>query len=880
MRKPTTIEQQRLDDPLDWQLWGPYLAERAWGSVREDYSADGEAWRYFSHAQAPLRAYRWNEDGLGGISDREQRLCLAFAFWNGHDPILKERAFGLTGSEGNHGEDVKEAYFYRDATPSHSYLHYHYKYPQRAFPYAELLTQNQHRSRFEAPWQLEDSGVFDDNRYFAIDIEYAQQAPGTIICRLILHNLAPETATLHVLPTLWFRNIWSWGHGMQRPQLISGDPNATHRWSVEGYCSGLGDYRLAGFSSAKLLFTENDSNQEQLWGQPNSLPYVKDAFHRVLIHGDHQAVNPKQQGSKCAAWHSLSLQANGKHFIYLVLSKGSTTLTELDCANLLEQRRAESDEFYASQLDATASAEDRAIFRQALAGLIWNKQFYHYDVAQWQDGDLIPPPAERLKSRNRNWRHLKAHDIISMPDCWEYPWFACWDLAYQVIAFSRVDLRFAKSQLLLLLNERYLHPNGHLPAYEWNFNDCNPPVHASAALSIFRFERERSRVADLDFLQRMLHKLLLNYAWWLNRKDEHQHDLFEGGFLGLDNISVYNRSEALPPGFTLKQADATGWMAMFSLNMTMMALELTAADRDYEDIAIQCYTQFLAIARAIAGHGDHGISMWDANAHFFKDLVLTPDGSYHRLDVFSWVGLIPLFACEIVELRLLEHAPRFREMLYAHRGGMFDGHTICACPEHSNAAGEHLLSLVDHTMLPGILRHLLNEAEFLAPYGIRSVSKQHAEQRDLGLLPGIGAALIDYIPGESTSALFGGNSNWRGPIWFPTNFSLLEALDKFHRYLGDDFKVKVPSFAKQAITLHEVSQLLSERLINLFRRNQQGLIPAYPSTHPLQQHPDWRGNYLFHEYFHAETGQGLGASHQTGWTSLVAVLLQKRCQTK
>ncbi|MGR8930527.1 MAG: MGH1-like glycoside hydrolase domain-containing protein [Gammaproteobacteria bacterium] len=876
---PQDKERHRLDAQTNgtenWQLWGPYLAERAWGTVREDYSPDGNAWGYFSHDHSRFRTYRWNEDGLAGICDAQQRLCFSIAFWNGSDPILKERAFGLNGFEGNHGEEVKEAYFYLDATPTHSYLHYRYKYPQTRFPYERLLEENRQRGRDQSPFQLEDTGIFQQNRYFDIDVIYAKSTPETILCRIRVTNRGPEAALLDLLPTLWFRNTWSWGDGIQRPQLIIGERTPDISWSIEGYCSGLGSYRLYGWNKAELIFTENESNAEKLWGQRNPSPYVKDAFHRRVIHDDKQSINPKRRGSKAAAWHQLPIEAGTSETIDLVLSNEGGTLTQSDFDKLIAQRHLEADHFYQDLMPNKMPEEDRQIFRQALAGMIWNKQYYYFDVARWQDGDDIPPPADRRGIRDQSWRHLKAHDIIAMPDCWEYPWFASWDLAYQAIALSVVDIGFAKQQLELLLNERYLHPNGQLPAYEWDFSDTNPPLHAAAALSVFRIDRERNGDADFNFLQRILNKLLLNYAWWLNRKDAEHHDLFEGGFMGLDNISVYDRSRPLPEGYRLKQADATGWMAMFALNMTMMALELAAAGREYEDIAIQCYAQFLAIGKAIAGYGDHNISLWDENDHFFKDLIMTPGGQYQRLDVFSWVGIIPLFACEVVDAQMLEKVPRFREKLYEYRGGMFDGHTICACPEHTNEKGEHLLSLVDHTTLPGILKHLLNDEEFLSEYGIRSLSRKHAEHHDIGLIPGIGQALIDYEPGESHSYLFGGNSNWRGPIWFPLNYSLIESLDKFHRYLGDNFKVWAPGIALEDLTLAQINRHLTERLINLFRRNSGNLIPAYASDSPLQQDPHWQNLRLFHEYFHAETGRGLGASHQTGWTALVALLLTR-----
>jgi Mannosylglycerate hydrolase MGH1-like glycoside hydrolase domain len=865
------MEAQRLGNE-EWQLWGPYLAERAWGTVREDYSPNGTAWEYFDHDQARSRAYRWSEDGLGGICDSGQRLCLAPALWNGRDPILKERAFGLTGHQGNHGEDVKEVYFYLDATPSQSYLHYRYKYPQTAFPYARLIEENARRSRSDAPFQLIDCGVFDDGRYFDIDVIYAKAGPTALFCRIRAVNRGPETAALHLLPTLWFRNDWSWGDGSQRLQLVKGDPVDGAAWCVDGYCSGLGSYRLSGRSEAQLLFTENDSNRQKRWGVANESPFVKDAFHRRIIDGDRNAVNPAEQGSKFAAWHRFMIEPGEEAVVDLALSSENAPISPAECEAVVRRRRAEADAFYQNISPAGATTEDRRILRQALAGMIWNKQFYHFDVARWQDGDQMAPPEARKLGRNRYWRHLKAHDVIAMPDSWEYPWFAGWDAAYQAMTLALIDLEFAKNQLELLINERYLHPNGHLPAYEWAFGDASPPLHAAAALAVFRGERAQRGAGDLDFLQRILNKLLLNYAWWLNRKDSRHNNLFEGGFLGLDNISIYDRSKPLPPGYVLKQADATGWMAMFALNMTMLALELAAAGRDYEDIAVQCYAQFLAIAKAIGGDGER-VSMWDPNDRFFKDLIVTPEGEHRRLDVFSWVGIIPLFACEIVDDDTLNRVPRFRALLYEHRGGMFDGHTICACPEHTNERGEHLLALVDHTMLEGILSHLLNEQEFLSPYGIRSLSRLHAERRDLGTLPGIGEALIDYVPGESNSALFGGNSNWRGPVWFPTNYSLIEALDKFHRYLGDDFTFTAPSLGTDAMTLHDISRRLAERLLNLFRRDADGRIPAFPADSPLQHDPHWQDLLLFHEYFHAETGQGLGASHQTGWTGLAANLL-------
>ncbi len=869
------LEQQRAGRE-NWRLWGPYLSERAWGTVREDYSPHGTAWEHFDHDQARSRAYRWNEDGLGGVCDEQQRLCLALALWNGRDPILKERAFGLTGNQGNHGEDVKEYYFYVDATPSHSYLRYRYLYPQAEYPYAWLVHENARRGRHEPPFNLLDTGVFGEDRYWDVQVAYAKAGPDEIHVRIETVNRAPEAAALHLLPTLWFRNTWSWGESDEpRPVLKAISPPAGAAWAVEAWHPTLGRYYLYGRDAGQTLYTENESNAERLWGQPNPTPYVKDAFHRYVIAGETGAVNPAGQGTKFAAWHQLSVASGASARLDLVLSATPLKQPFARSEAVFTARAAEADGFYRDLLPE-AGAEDHRIMRQALAGMIWSKQFFHYDVDRWLAGDQYPAPEGHRHGRNRQWRHLKAADIISMPDTWEYPWFAAWDLAYHCAALSLVDVDFAKDQLELLLKEYYLHPNGQIPAYEWAFGDVNPPVHAMATLKVFRAERVQRGVADIDFLHRVFNKLLLNYAWWINRKDVDGHNVFEGGFLGLDNISVIDRSQPLPPGYALKQADATGWMAMFALNMTVMALELAATDPDFEDIAIQTYQQFLAIANSIGGHADGGISLWDPQAGFFKDVLITPDGQRHHIDVYSWVGLIPLFACEILDQRLLRPTPRFRQMLRAHTHGVFQGNYVCACPEFENERGEHLLALADHTMLPAILQHLLSEDEFLSRYGVRSVSRVHATHQELGVLPGLGRAMIEYLPGESNSGLFGGNSNWRGPIWMPCNYTLIQALEKYHRYLGDAFTVPVPFLGGRALTLKEIAALLSERLVDIFRRNEQGLIPAYPPDSPFQRNPHWQDLLLFNEYFHGETGQGLGAAHQTGWTGLVANLVFRR----
>ena len=868
------LEAQR-SGAEDWRLWGPYLSERAWGTVREDYSPYGSAWEHFDHDQARSRAYRWSEDGLGGLSDANQLLCFALALWNGRDPILKERAFGLTGNQGNRGEDVKEYYFYVDATPSHSWLRYLYKYPQAEYPYARLVDENRRRSRNDPPFGLLDAGVFAENRYWDVELTVAKASPTELHVRITAHNRGPDEATLHLLPTLWFRNSWAWEPSAAKPRLMGEPAPGSAAWALRAEHEALGTYWLYGRAPAETLYTENESNAERLWGQPNAAPHVKDAFHRRVIHGDQAAVNPAREGTKFAAWHVLEVAGGESASIELVLSGAPLAEPFRDAPAVFAAREAEADAFYAA-LAPEAEGDDRAILRQALAGMIWCKQFFHYDVERWLEGDALPPPESRKLGRNRSWKHLQAGDILSMPDSWEYPWFAAWDLAYHCHALALVDIDFAKDQIEVLLGDRYLHPNGQIPAYEWAFSDVNPPVHAAAALKVFRAERVQRGEADLHFLHRVYHKLLLNYVWWINRKDGDGHNVFEGGFLGLDNISVFDRSQPLPPGFSLKQADATGWMAMFALNMTAMALELSIEDPDYEDLAIQTYKQFLAIANAIGGHEGTGVSLWDPQAGFFKDLIVSPDGRHHRIDVYSLVGLIPLFATEIIDRRLLAPVPRFRKLLREHKGGILQGSVVCACPDWENERGEHLLALVDPSMLRPILDRLLNEAEFLSPYGIRSVSRIHAEHRDLGHLPGVGQAMIEYVPGESNSGLFGGNSNWRGPIWMPINFSLVQALERFHRFLGDGYRVPVRCAGGREMTLREIANLISDRLVGIYRRDDAGRRAAYCAQPPFAADPHWRDLLLFYEYFHAETGQGLGAAHQTGWTGLLANLVLRR----
>ncbi len=879
LQAPPNAERARLEAQREglenWHLWGPYLAERAWGTVREDYSADGAAWEHFDHDQAASRVYRWSEDGIAGICDEEQRLIFALTLWNGRDPILKERLFGLGGNQGNHGEDVKECYFHLDATPTHSWLRYLYKYPQAEFPYRWLVAENARRTRADPPVTLDDAGAFEGNRYWDVEVRYAKAGPERLHIRLFAANRGPEPATIWLLPTLWFRNTWNWGEGGARPVLREIPPPKGAAWALRAEHPTLGVYHFYGRRQAEPLYTDNETNTQRLWGAPNANPYVKDAFHRYLIHGERGAVNPGRTGTKFAASHRLSVASGETVMTGMVLSREPLAEPFARWEALFSQRQSEATVFY-DELLPQAAAEDHRILRQALAGLIWNKQFYHYDVARWLDGDGHPPPEARKRGRNHRWRHFKAKAVISMPDKWEYPWFAAWDLAFHAASLALVDVDFAKEQVELLLREDALHPNGLIPGYEWALGDTNPPLHAAAALKVYRAERVQRGREDRGFLKRVLHKLLLNYAWWINRKDQEGHNVFEGGFMGLDNISVVDRSQPLPAGYALKQADATGWMAMFALNLTLIALEIAVEDREFEAIAIQCYTQFLNVAAGIAGHNGDALSLWDEADGFYKDLLLAPDGGQRRIDVFSWVGIIPIFACEVVDRRLIEAAPRFAASLLEHGGGGFDGHVVCACPAHENERGERLLSLADPDRLARILARVLDEDQFLSRYGVRSVSKLHTARQDLGELPGIGRAHMAYEPGESVSVLFGGNSNWRGPIWLPTNYLLIQAIEKYHRFLGRSFTVAAPCLGGRAVSLKEVANLLAERLVDLFRRGADGRIPAYPPDSPLQHDPHWHDLHLFHEYFHGETGRGLGAAHQTGWTALIANLVFRR----
>ncbi|MDH3588520.1 MAG: glucosidase, partial [Gammaproteobacteria bacterium] len=812
---------------------------------------------------------------LGAISDSEQRLCFSLALWNERDSLIKERAFGLTNSQGNRGEEVKEYYFYLDATPTHSWMRYLYKYPQSPYPYYQLIQRNAGLERSERPYGLLDTGTFEKG-YWDVQVSYAKVDAEQMFIRIAATNRGPLPSRLHLLPMLWFRNTWSWSG--QRPTSVIRQGSAVGdevAWTVEVSDAALDGYRLAGRQKAQLLFTDNETNADLLWGESGPR-YTKDAFNRFLVNGEEGALRADGAGTRFAAARLIEAQPGETHHFDLYLGKAQSDELFAGMERTLARRRGEADVYY-DELQPRASTEDHRIMRQVLAGMIWSKQYYHYDVDQWLEGDRLAPPKQRKGGRNREWRHMRAGDIISMPDAWEYPWFAAWDLAYQCAPLALIDSSFAKQQLELLLNERYLHPTGAIPAYEWNFSDVNPPVHAGFALRLFRTDRNRNGVGDYSFLRRAFHKLLLNYAWWLNRKDVDGQNLFDGGFLGLDNISVFDRSHTpLPRGYRLVQADATGWMAMYALNMTVIALEIAAVQPDYQSIAMQCYEQFLAIAESISGYDHVGLSLWDDTDGFFKDVVVGPGGSEHPIDVFSWVGLVPLFACEVIGPGLLEAAPRFRDMLRAHRGGKVHGHFVTECPDTDNNRGEHLLALVNRKMLSRVLERVLDEKQFLSPFGIRSLSRVHAGDNPVGDIPGIGKVYIDYVPGEANSPMYGGNSNWRGPVWLPTNYSLILALERYHRYLGADFTVAMPGEPGRSLTLKGVADLIADRVVDLYRRNDAGRIPALRGDSPFQDDPHWKDLCLFYEYFHADTGRGLGAAHQTGWTGLLANLVMRR----
>lgn len=857
-----------------WKRWGPYLSERQWGTVREDYSPHGNAWEYFPHDMARSRAYRWGEDGIAGMCDDQQRLCLALALWNGHDPILKERLFGLTNAEGNHGEDVKELYYYLDATPTHSYMRMLYKYPQHEFPYGRLVEENRHRGKEQPEFELVDSGIFDDDRYFDVSVEYAKAGPNDILMRITVHNRAAEQASIEVLPQLWFRNTWSWRGTSTKPQLT-----ALEHASISARHPDLGNYVLHCDGNPTLLFCDNDTNLERAFGTAHTSGCFKDAFHEYVVGGHRRAVNSEPSGTKAAARYPLLVPAGAALQVRLRLVHGeqsSRDFADFDAIVALRQR--EADEFYAVLQSGIADPDRRRIQRQAFAGMLWSKQFYHYDVPQWLDGDPAqpPPPPERHNGRNRDWRHLNNADILSMPDKWEYPWYAAWDLAFHCIPLALIDAAFAKSQLVTLGRAWFMHPNGQLPAYEWALGDVNPPVHAWSAWRVFEIDRkQRGDRGDLAFLERILHKLMLNFTWWVNRKDIDGSNIFQGGFLGMDNVGVFDRDAPLPTGGHINQSDGTSWMAMYSLNLMRIALELAQHNPVYEDIATKFFEHFMQIAGAMSNLSGDGFGLWDERDEFFYDVLQLPDGTRVPLRLRSMVGLVPLFAVETLDAALLERLPDFRRRLNWFLKNRPELSSLVSHWQEPGHGDRRLLSLLRKHRMKCLLRRVLDETEFLSDYGVRSLSRRY---RDAPYVFSNGGQSLSvrYQPAESSSGLFGGNSNWRGPIWFPVNFLLIESLQKFHHYYGDDFQIECPTGSGKFLTLNGVAEELTRRLTRLFLPDAQGRQPDALQHGKLAGDPNFRDHVLFHEYFDGDNGRGLGASHQTGWTGLIAKLLQPR----
>ena len=878
MDRAPTAEERRLAEAREgvpWRSWGPYLSERQWGTVREDYSENGDAWSYFSHDQSRSRAYRWGEDGLAGISDDRQRLCFAIALWNEHDPIIKERLFGLTNAEGNHGEDVKEYYFFLDNTPSHAYQRWLYKYPQATFPYADLVDTNANRTRTDMEYELLDTGVFDEDRYFDVEVEYAKADPEDIFCRITVHNRGPGDAPIHVLPTLWFRNTWSWAPFDPRPVI-----RATDDGGLAAEHSELGTWYLHADTVSDLLFCDNETNATRLWDAEQSPVHPKDAINDRVVAGDPNVVNADRVGTKAAAHVRWVVPAGGSAAIRLRLTStaplpGVDPLTDADA--VIERRLAEADEFYAALTPAGTSADAAAVMRQALAGMLWSKQTYYFDVDQWlRERGRHPLRAPGARgTRNESWFHMANHDVISMPDTWEYPWYAAWDLAFHTVPLMMVDPEFAKQQLSLMLSPRYLHPSGQIPAYEWNFGDVNPPVHAVATLLVHAHMAALAEPGELDleFLKESFDRLRTNYTWWVNRKDIGGRGLFEGGFLGLDNIGVFDRSAALPTGGRLEQADGTAWMAMFSQNMLELALILAEHDPSYESDVQEFFERFFWIAAAVDPLGDHPDELWDEAEGFFYDVLRMPDGSGSRLRVRSVVGLLPMCATTVIEPGVLERFPDLSARLrsFLDRNGDLIG--SIPDPRLPGVGGRRLLSLVDETKLRRMLERMLDEDRFLSPHGIRSLSRWHHYHPYEFDVHGQ-TYKVAYEPAESSSGMFGGNSNWRGPVWFPVNLLILRALLQHYQYYGDDFTIECPTGSGRQMTLFEVAQELGRRLVATFLRDEDGKRPVYGGTERFQNDPHWRDLILFFEYFHGDNGAGLGASHQTGWTGLVAPLIQ------
>jgi hypothetical protein len=881
-----TAEHDRLEQARDnkspWKKWGPYLSERQWGTVREDYSDSGNAWDYFTHDQARSRTYRWGEDGLAGISDDHQRLCFALALWNGKDPILKERLFGLTNSESNHGEDVKEYYFYLDSTPTHSYMKYLYKYPQAAFPYSDLVETSRKRSRQEFEYELLDTGVFDQDRYFDVFVEYAKDSAEDVLIQISIHNRGPEPAELHVLPTLWFRNEWSWQSNSDRPtiQQVAGPSKVSLAKAIH---AKVGERFLYCDGEIPLLFTENETNTKRIFGVPNRTPYVKDSINNYIVNGDQASVNPEKKGTKVAAHYRLAIKPGKCQTIRLRLSptppslphrgergKRSANSPFADFDDVLELRHKEADEFYDKIIPRSLNADQANVMRQALAGMLWSKQFYHYDVDKWLEERGSDPFNENRKQapRNDHWHHMYNGDVISMPDKWEYPWYAAWDLAFHVIALTLVDPEFGKGQLRLMLRERYMHPNGQIPAYEWNFGDVNPPVHAWSTYFTYRLEKVMKGKGDTEWLKSSFQKLLLNFTWWVNRKDRSGRNVFEGGFLGLDNIGVFDRSAPLPTGGYLEQADGTAWMALFCQNMLEIAAELAQSDPDYVDMTLKFCEHFLWIASSMAQMGGQ-TGMWDEEDGFYYDVLRLPDGRSQRLKVRSMVGLLPLCAATVFDGALLKKYPEIAERLSWFLQARPEIVASIHDPRKTGVAGRRLASILDETKLRRVLGKMLDENEFLSEFGLRSLSRFHAEHPYV-INVGGQEFRVGYLPAESDTGMFGGNSNWRGPIWMPVNALIVRALLNYYAYYGNDFIVECPTGSGRQMNLYQVAEEISRRMTNIFLKDKDGRRPVYGGNCKFQEDPHWHDCLLFYEYFHGDNGAGLGASHQTGWTGLIA----------
>ena len=864
-------EQQRLENK-EWKKWGPYVSDRQWGTVREDYSANGEAWTFTTHEMARSKAWRWGEEGIAGICDDQQQICFAVSLWNKKDSILKERLFGLTGYEGNHGEDVKELYYYLDSTPTHSYMKMLYKYPQAEFPYAWLLDENKKRTRLDPEFELIDTGIFNDNNYFDVFVEYAKSEEQDILIKISIKNQSKRDAPLNVLPTIWFRNTWNWGYDDYQPNMFAIDDNA-----IELQHKITGNFKLYCEKSNSLLFCDNETNNPKLYNSTDNKKYYKDGINDYIIHGS-STINPDRGGTKASANHDIVVGANETYTIRLRLCNKNHDNPFDDFENVFNERIGEANSFYTDLQKNILSDDEKNVQRQAFAGMLWSKQYYYYNVTQWLKGDPSqpPPPTERLEGRNYDWKHLNNADIISMPDKWEYPWYAAWDLAFHCVTFALIDPAFAKKQLLLLTKDWYMHPNGQLPAYEWSFGDTNPPVHAGAACRVYELDKQYNNgKGDNVFLETIFHKLIINFTWWVNRKDTEGNNIFEGGFLGMDNISLFDRNVKLPGGAHLEQSDGTSWMAMYSLNLLRIALELAKTNPVYQDMATKFFEHFLYIAAAMASMGENNSGLWDEEDEFFYDIIRLPNNEVIKLKIRSMVGLIPLFAVEILDDELLQSQPKFIERMRWFLENRPDLANLVSRWHEKGSNEKHLLSLLRGHRMKRILYRMLDETEFLSEYGVRALSKYY-EQHPYEFNVDGKQLSVQYSPAESTIPLFGGNSNWRGPVWMPVNFLIIEALYRFHDYYGDDFKVEYPTNSGHYLSLSETADELSKRLTKLFLRDGNGKRAVFGDNDKIQFDPNFNNYILFYEYFHGDNGRGVGASHQTGWTGLIAKLLQPR----